>query len=156
MKNKYYFIFRGNGYGPFDTEKEAEKKAKLKLTEEHPYYSIYYGYVKVDECQKIMESDIKEIYSSSLGKNHILLRDNRTKLWLLKPIDSKSPGWIPPYDKIFGFVIRAETEEKARRLAQNNGGDETRFQSYPWMNRKESTCVELTPEGDDEIILSSY
>jgi len=43
-------------------------------------------------------------------------------LWLLRPSSNlpddraKNP-WIPWYDKCFGMVIRAETEEDARKLA---------------------------------------
>lgn len=39
------------------------------------------------------------------------------KLWLLRPIDPHGGLWDPWFDKIFGFVVRAETETEARTLA---------------------------------------
>jgi len=30
-QDKYYCDYRGNGYGPFDTEEEAEKACRLKM-----------------------------------------------------------------------------------------------------------------------------
>jgi hypothetical protein len=37
------------------------------------------------------------------------------RLWLLRPVESGSAFWEPWYDKAFGFVVRAETEEDARK-----------------------------------------
>lgn len=48
------------------------------------------------------------------------------KLWILRPVeelDDDNP-WDPIYDKTFGFVIRAETEDQARSIAHSNGRDE--------------------------------
>ena len=48
------------------------------------------------------------------------------KLFHLYPkenIEGENP-WSPWYDKAFGFVVRAETEEEARKLANEEGGDE--------------------------------
>jgi hypothetical protein len=80
------------------------------------------------------------------------MKENEMKLWLLRPNEPMPEGkdpWDPWYDKVFGFVIRAETETKARQLAQQNAGDET---ALAWHNTY-STCIELTHEGISEIIL---
>lgn len=79
-------------------------------------------------------------------------------MWLLRPGNNRGP-WEPWYDKTFGFVVRAETEEEARRYAQEEGGDET--ETYPsehpvvpaWTDAKYSTCVELVPEGKAGVII---
>ena len=39
------------------------------------------------------------------------------KLWLLKPIKR----WTVWYDKAFGFVVRAATEDEARAAASREG-----------------------------------
>ncbi len=45
------------------------------------------------------------------------------KLWILRPVKDDNL-WDPWYDKAFGFIVAAETEEAARALAQSKGGDE--------------------------------
>lgn len=49
-------------------------------------------------------------------------------IWVLRPRDDRDcewDPWSPWYDKNFGFIVTAETEEEAREIAQNNAGDET-------------------------------
>lgn len=83
------------------------------------------------------------------------------KLWLLTPHDPNSGLWLTWYDKAFAFVIRAETEEKARIQAQNLGGDEVpgKFSeegpssTLPWCDTSLTTCVELTAEGEEGVII---
>jgi hypothetical protein len=89
------------------------------------------------------------------------------KLWLLRPIKphaDKGP-WEPWYDKAFGFVVRAATEERARAVAQANGGDEIRAYNKSftvrkelaaWTNPKWSSCEELTADGDEEMIMQDF
>ena len=91
------------------------------------------------------------------------------KLFLLKPIHKKGDDpWSPWYDKAFGFVIRAESEEQARALAQANGGDEVR-QPYlypdppadyniPWNDATYSTCELLysKAKGSEEILMRDH
>ena len=87
------------------------------------------------------------------------------KLWILRPLDNL-PGddnpWEPWYDKAFGFVVRAETEADARKLAHENAGDENRGEflqreiaktKSPWLDGRYSSCVELTADGPTEVIL---
>ena len=80
------------------------------------------------------------------------------KLWLLRPIRErkKRNAWEPWYDKAFGFVIRAETEQDARQLANDSGGDEVQNGHDPWLDRKQSTCVELLAKGKEENIIMDY
>ena len=78
------------------------------------------------------------------------------KLWLLVarndlPDKWQENPWEPWYDKSFGFVIRAETEERARSIP---GGVE-HFDDA-WINPKYSTCIELLPEGYEGIVLEDF
>jgi hypothetical protein len=85
------------------------------------------------------------------------------KLWILKPI--RLPGadpWEPWYDKCFGFIVSAETSEKARKLAAVDGGDEChKFRNgaidiNPWLEPKYSTCKELKPGKRSGIIMRDF
>ena len=89
-----------------------------------------------------------------------------TKIWLLKPkgflADADNP-WIPWYNKVFGFVISAETEEMARGIADNDAGLENWISSmqpdkrrHPWLNKKYSTCVYLTDRYKPGVIIKDY
>lgn len=87
------------------------------------------------------------------------------KLWLLRPVGYDGadydeadidPLWNPWYDKTFGFVVRAETEDEARQLAQGEAGDEAResLNGTPaWTSAEHSTCIELTVDGPTEIVI---
>lgn len=86
------------------------------------------------------------------------------RLWLLRPreLPKGDNPWEPWYDKCFGFVVRAETEATARRIAQENACDEksdsflgikTADTTTPWEDSKYSTCEELTADGDEGIVI---
>ena len=88
------------------------------------------------------------------------------KLWLLRPIikdKDKNPfvkgasphPWEPWYDKVFGFVIRAETENIARVIAGVNAKHEA-DETNPWLEVGYSSCVELTLEGNEELIIVDF
>lgn len=84
------------------------------------------------------------------------------KLWLLRP-NEDWPGfdnpWDPWHGKVFGFVVRAETECQARQYADVHAGDEnSEFQNikHPWLESKYTTCIELLVDGEVGIILSDY
>ncbi|HXB02434.1 MAG TPA: hypothetical protein VNV15_06415 [Opitutaceae bacterium] len=102
----------------------------------------------------------------------------KNKLWLLRPcgwenssacinipnpIDGQ-PAWDPWYDKAFGMVVRAETEEGARKLANTAGGvekgpiedDPYRTGGDPWLDGTQSTCVELMPDGPSEVVIRDH
>ena len=79
------------------------------------------------------------------------------KIWLLEPVNGlpvDDDPWEPWYDKVFGQVIRAGSEEEARKVAQENGEDECRRDfATPWLESRYSTCVELTADGEPGLIL---
>lgn len=86
------------------------------------------------------------------------------KLWLLRPAEwrnSSDDPWEPYYGKALGFVVRADSETNARKLAASNGGgesvddmgEELAESTNPWLDPKKSTCKELTADGCPGIIL---
>jgi hypothetical protein len=89
------------------------------------------------------------------------------KLWLVKARDDLPKDdnpWDPWYDKNFGFVIRAETAEQARIIAQENTSDEGRIRAsakeygdgIPWLHEKYSTCEELLSDGQEGLIIQDF
>lgn len=86
------------------------------------------------------------------------------RLWLLRPIEDLPKDdnpWEPWYDKCFGMVVRADTEDEARATANANAGDEQRGEflgrqtSEPgsaWSSRY-STCVPLTEAGEPGVVI---
>ncbi len=81
------------------------------------------------------------------------------KLWLLKArkdLPSGDSPWEPWYDKHFGFVVRAETEEQARQIAHESAGYENYGQLQPWLNSKYSECAELLQDGAAGMVLEDF
>src|SRR5947209_6503280 len=75
------------------------------------------------------------------------------KLWMLRPLKDDSAPWLPYYDRMFGFVVRAATEEAARSLAASSCGDEG---SDAWLSGRSATCVELRADGPAGVIMEEY
>lgn len=87
------------------------------------------------------------------------------KLWLLKARHKELPNddnpWDDKWDKNYSLVIRAETEEQARQLAQDKAGEESNGHetdeiSKPWLYAKYTTCQELTADGNVEVICINH
>ena len=88
------------------------------------------------------------------------------KLFELRPIENLKDGdnpWEPWYDKSFGFIVRAYTEAEARKIANENAGDENRVEFYktantktPWLYGKYSTCIELRGDGEVGMIMRDF
>jgi len=102
------------------------------------------------------------------------------KLWLLraredlpereKKGDSEKAvnPWEPWYDKAFGFVVRAESADQARRIVTDARGDypEDEGPGYEvddysgdpdaWLSPEFSTCVELPADGEPGIIIRDH
>lgn len=89
-------------------------------------------------------------------------------LWLLRPkedLPEDDNPWDPWFDKVFGFVIRADSEMEARVIANGNAGDENyeRFSvekasntTTPWLESKYSTCEQLNQDGQSGMILRDF
>ena len=70
-------------------------------------------------------------------------------LWILRPVKS----WEPWYDKSNGFVVRADSEADARRLASADAGDEG---IEAWLDAAKTTCVELLASGTSEVVICDF
>ena len=57
------------------------------------------------------------------------------------------------YDEAGGFVVRAETEGEARKLAARMRGDEG---EDAWLNPYSSSCVRLRGIGPTGVILRDF
>ena len=84
----------------------------------------------------------------------------KMKLWLIRPIEKngsfEGTAWDPWFDKAFGFVVRAETEDAARQLVTDDKYD-CGFEGIdPWLDPSQSSCIELLPEGEEEIIIRDF
>lgn len=74
------------------------------------------------------------------------------KLWILKPIETGEADWPwhPWFDKCFGMVVRADSQEEARLMAAKANSEE----GYAaWMDPKLSSCSRLMPRGAPGVIL---
>ena len=90
------------------------------------------------------------------------------KVFILRPkneLPVNDNPWEPWYDKIFGFIIRADNEKEAREIANENAGDEnigeflskkTANTNTPWLDEKYSTCVEISNEGGKGLIMQDF
>ena len=76
-------------------------------------------------------------------------------LWLLKPKENLVENyWDNPYDKQHGFVIRAQSETEARRIAQENAAQES-FRESVWLDPTITECTQVQPEGNSALILEA-
>ena len=83
------------------------------------------------------------------------------KIYILRPTEISTTSdpcdpWDPWYDKAFGFVVNAENEQKARKLADINAGDENRDTRHPWLDEKYTTCIELIASETEEVIIIDF
>ena len=68
------------------------------------------------------------------------------KLWLLVPV----VDWNPWYDKVFGIVVRAKSEQQARQQASEDHGAEGK---EVWLDSTKTTCSILASKGKQETII---
>lgn len=71
------------------------------------------------------------------------------RLWHLSRRDTSNPA----YDVSNGFVVRAESEDAARKIASSSHGDEG---AGVWLTRSGSTCELLTTKGGAGIIIHDF
>ena len=90
------------------------------------------------------------------------------KLWILapreeypfvggdrtNPADIQRNPWILRYEVVYEQIVRAETEEQARTIAEEHAGYE--HIASPWLNPALTICEELTNEGAAELIMQVY
>lgn len=96
------------------------------------------------------------------------------RIWILKPRVFDADGmpdcvaswrewerdnpWDSKYNKVFGFVIEAATEQDARAIADNEAGAENEHSHWPhpWLNQGITVCEELTPTGMSRVVLTDF
>lgn len=61
----------------------------------------------------------------------------------------------PDYDEYDAHLVRAANEHDARLIA-SFGAKMTNEDPKEWLDAAKSTCVLVTPEGIEEVILSSF
>lgn len=73
---------------------------------------------------------------------------------LRKRTDLKGQNpWEPWYDKAFGFIILAKSEDEARKIASENCGDEG---PDAWLSNNYSSCNVLDSHGSSRLILRDF
>lgn len=81
-------------------------------------------------------------------------------IWILRPVCNLDPDpWDPWYNRVFGFVVRADNEQEARKFANSEGGAETsEFKGHGdvWLDPNKTTCEILSSEGEKGIILKDF
>lgn len=80
------------------------------------------------------------------------------KLWLLESRDDLTMAndpWWRKYDCFIGFVVRSESAENARKLANELAKNDP-IDRPVWLDDRYSTCTEVTQNGDEDLILASY
>ena len=75
------------------------------------------------------------------------------KLSQKRPHDETLDPWMPWFDRMFGFVLWAESESSARRLASEEAGDEG---ASAWLSPQNSSCVELLAACSEGVVMRDY
>jgi hypothetical protein len=91
------------------------------------------------------------------------------RLWLLRPrpdvLAREAHPWEPPFEKVFGLVVRAADEGAARALAQSQAGHEglgiyrelgaveEQLADDVWLNASWTSCEVLDGGDVDEVVL---
>lgn len=84
------------------------------------------------------------------------------KIWILLSVenlpenDNPVDPWNSRGDKKFGFVIRAETEEKARNFAHKVSGNGNRSPRQLWLDSKYTSCNVITNKGQPGILMIDF
>ena len=85
-------------------------------------------------------------------------------VWKLTAIDPHAGDFNADFEKAFGFVIRADTEDRARQIATEYGGCECGFVELdhhgriggdPWLEASQTRCECIAEDGPAEVILRS-
>jgi len=74
------------------------------------------------------------------------------RLWHLKGRLDAGP-WETRQAKVVGFIVRAETEAQARRLARDEAGGED---GYVWIEERFSACEELPSDGEAGVLMADF
>jgi len=81
------------------------------------------------------------------------------KLYELYPTSAGAEG-MPLYDVALRFIVFAYSQDEARAIAQERGGDEcytdARENISFWTNSAKTTCVELTTGLTSGVVIRDF
>jgi hypothetical protein len=79
-------------------------------------------------------------------------------LWHLQAIKRDKGPWDRWYDTTDAFVIRADSEEEARAMTEEDAGFEVENNKgkNPWIDPGLTSCVELPLEGETTVVIYSF
>lgn len=72
-----------------------------------------------------------------------------SKLYILRPI----VDWEPWYDKCFGVIVCAHSENEARQLATSKAGAEG---EDVWLSADKTTCEVLKATNESKVIMKDF
>lgn len=65
-EGKFYFKYRGNGYGPFDNEEEAKSAARKKNDGKYNRAWLWFGIPEIDSNKNLIGGDIRPLKAFDL------------------------------------------------------------------------------------------
>jgi hypothetical protein len=78
-------------------------------------------------------------------------------IFLIRPVTGKEERgpWSPWYDKQFGIVCRADSQEQARAMAAKDAGDEGKA---VWLDPAFTECINIDnlQEGGPAVLLRDF
>lgn len=81
-------------------------------------------------------------------------------IYLLKKREGVETGGefgIFGYDNYQGFVVRAASDDDARRIASESAhGGQSEENITAWLNPELTTCEAIEPDGEGELILADF
>lgn len=89
-------------------------------------------------------------------------RSDRHKNFVIDKDGREIDPWDDPYGCMHSLVVRAENEERARKIASNHAGDEDWVIRYGehydgvWTNPDLTSCKQLQKEGEEGVINRYY
>jgi hypothetical protein len=97
--------------------------------------------VKTEPDSLLLDETITADRALVVAANLLVLQ---LQTWVLKPVE-EMPGdrnpWSPWSDSTYGFVVRARSEEEARKIAAENASYENDPKwGNPWLDPDYSTC----------------
>ena len=85
----FYYVYRGNGYGPFVTYRELKASVFERCSQRFPHVNVYFGEVEVSE-QRLVRASLQFVGDYDRRSN--VFRFERVPLELRDPKNSKA--WV--------------------------------------------------------------
>ena len=85
-----------------------------------------------------------------------------TKLWILEPredLPADDNPWEPWFNRCFGIIVEAATEDRARAIAHENCTCKDQWilrDKRAFIDPRYTTCTELRPSGQDRFVMATF